>query len=434
MNVDYVNETHVELQNVVFNLPPNGFREGAAFPAVSAGERNACYPNGESFGSIVITGCNLEYTVGGEDENRLSVKLAFPLSPNARCEIRLDFEVTLANVIHRLGYYDSAVNLGNWYPILAVYEDGDFKSYPYYSFGDPFYSSVANYRVTLSIPSAYTAAASGEKLSERKSGKKTVYEYELQSARDFAIVCNRDFKCIEKKVGESTLLYYYTSDIAMNASFETAEKALTAFSKHIGEYPYETFSVVQTAFSQGGMEYPGLIYISDKLTGDVYRNVIVHETAHQWWYAVVGNNQVTDAYLDEGLTELTTAMYYDMVGDKTRSFEQTEKNQLAQLRAYRALTSGMSIQADTRMNRSLGEFKNSLEYVASVYNKGFIMFADLRKMMGIENFNAVLKEYYNSAAFRIADLSTFCAAAERMTGVDYTGLIEGYLNDTAYIA
>ena len=38
--------------------------------------------------------------------------------------------------------------------------------------------------------------------------------------------------------------------------------------------------------------------------------VTVHETAHQWWYGVVGNDQIDEPWLDEALTEYSTILYY----------------------------------------------------------------------------------------------------------------------------
>ena len=40
------------------------------------------------------------------------------------------------------------------------------------------------------------------------------------------------------------------------------------------------------------------------------REVVAHETAHQWWYGVVGNEQIREPWIDEGLAEFTAAYFY----------------------------------------------------------------------------------------------------------------------------
>ena len=130
--------------------------------------------------------------------------------------------------------------------------------------------------------------------------------------RDFAAVLSKKFEVKKEKVGATEVAYYYYDDEQADASFNTAVKALKTFNEMIGKYPYKTLSVVKTNFVHGGMEYPNLVYISENLNNyEDYTNVIVHEIAHQWWYGVVGNNAYANGWMDEGLTEYTTALFYE---------------------------------------------------------------------------------------------------------------------------
>ena len=52
----------------------------------------------------------------------------------------------------------------------------------------------------------------------------------------------------------------------------------------------------------------GSLYDGDQ--DDWLELVTVHEVAHQWWYGLVGNDEVHDSWLDEGLTEYSTILYY----------------------------------------------------------------------------------------------------------------------------
>jgi aminopeptidase N len=52
-----------------------------------------------------------------------------------------------------------------------------------------------------------------------------------------------------------------------------------------------------------GEEYPTLVFVSS----DLPPQVAVHETAHQWFYSLVGDDQARDPWLDESLAEWASA-------------------------------------------------------------------------------------------------------------------------------
>lgn len=140
--VDYKNNTDKCLNQLKFHLYPNAFREGAKISPVSLTNEHKAYPNGKSYGRIDIKSakvsgmnCSLKlndldninnpsYQITGEDENILQINLTKELFPDDRIEIELEYLITLPNVNHRFGYGDNTINLGNFYPIACVYENG----------------------------------------------------------------------------------------------------------------------------------------------------------------------------------------------------------------------------------------------------------------------------------------------------------------------
>ncbi|MEG1806459.1 MAG: M1 family peptidase, partial [Clostridia bacterium] len=248
-------------------------------------------------------GKQLEFSIGGVDKNLLVVKLPKPLKPNDKATVTISFAVKLANVSHRLGYMDDVVFLGNFFPILAVYENGKFVECPYYAVGDPFYSSVANFSVTLKCPSSYVVGASGKPSKVVDGGDFVSTTYSVENARDFALTLSKNYRVIKGVVDGIELTYLYKKDSSPNDSFMTASQAIRSFNKLFGKYPYPTLTVSETPFSDGGMEYPAHVFISDCLSKDERTEVVVHEIAHEWWYGVVGNNQLDFAVFDEGLAQ-----------------------------------------------------------------------------------------------------------------------------------
>ncbi len=408
---DYYNNTDNELSDLKFNLYGNAFRENAKYKPVSETYENKAYYGGKSYGGMEIAnveGC-AGWNVGGEDENILTVNLNEAVYPDQRATVKISYTLTLAKVNHRTGVAENSVNLGNFYPVLCAYSKEGFIECPYYSCGDPFVSDCADYRVTLDYPAAYTAASSGKVVTETETDGRKKCEYSLKNARDFAIALSDKFQTVTEDVDGVTVSYYYLSDNNPQVSLAAACDSLKYFSKTFGAYQYPTLSVVQTGFTYGGMEYPALTMIADGLDSDNHIYTIVHETAHQWWYAMVGSNQLTDGWQDEGLAEYSTVMFFE--NNTGYGFTRTGliTTATAAYRAFFSVYGQLNGDVDTTMNRNLGEYAGDFEYVNVTYNKGMIMFDMLRNTIGDEKFTSCLATYFKQFNGKIA-------CAEDLTG------------------
>ena len=165
MRFSFCNGTGEPLSALDFNLYGNAFREGALYPPVTPSSAEAAYWAGESCGEMNILSVSpcVGWEVCGEDENVLRVTLEQELFPGEEAETEIVWELKLAEINHRTGISESAVNLGNFYPVLCVREEGrGFVPCAYSANGDPFYSECADYEVTFTAPASYTVAASGE--------------------------------------------------------------------------------------------------------------------------------------------------------------------------------------------------------------------------------------------------------------------------------
>ncbi|MGN1051892.1 MAG: hypothetical protein ACI4SH_00720, partial [Candidatus Scatosoma sp.] len=261
-SVEFENRNEAPLSVLKFNLWPNAYREDAVYRPVSESAEDAAFYAGKSYGGITVQSVEGggEWAVEGEDKNLLCVTLAEPIAQGESARIKIAFTAVLPKVNHRFGVSDGAVNLGNFFPIVcgsggSVYNDGTFYETVYYSDGDPFVSDCADFTVSLTLPDTYTAAASGEEISCEKENGKKICRYRGKNMRDFAFVLSDGFKTEEKQIalGGNTVCvkYYYLSDAAPQDALNTACEALTYFSQSYGEYPYATYSVVQTGFCYG---------------------------------------------------------------------------------------------------------------------------------------------------------------------------------------
>jgi aminopeptidase N len=231
-------------------------------------------------------------------------------------------------------------------------------------------------------------------------------------------VLSEKFETITQTLNGVEVNYYYYDDENVNASFEYVKKSLEYFSKTFGAYPYLTYSVVQTKFIQGGMEFPALVMISDNLEQKSYGEVIVHETAHQWWQTCVGNNEIEYGFLDEGLAEYSVVLFYENHPeygmDRAQMILSSEKTYKVFCSVYDKILGGVN----TAMLRSLKDFSGEYEYVNIAYIKPCIMYDYLRTTIGEERFFKGLKNYYEKYCFK------------NVTPYDIVGVYEKLYADT----
>ena len=420
-----------------FNLFGNAFRKDAKYSPISAQYYSRAYYSGVDYGEMKIKAVSdgnsdLEYFIGGQDQNLLVIKLNEEIFPEENVTVVIDFELVIANVLARTGTTKKTVNLGNFYPILCAVDENGFYECVYYSHGDPFFSECANYRVNFTCDSSYVVASSGVVMGEKEQTGKRVIEYQANSVRSFALVLSKEFKLEEGNVCGVDVKYYYYDDEKPSESLKYALNSMEYFSKTFGEYPYKNYAVVQTGFIQGGMEYPALVMISDSLEKEERGEVIVHETAHQWWQTTVGNNEIKYGFLDEGLAEYSVVLFYENHAEYGLNREQMVKISEQTFRVFCSVYDKVFGKIDTTMIRELGEFTSEYEYVNIAYVKPCIMYDTLRKTTGDERFFNALKRYYSEYKFQNAKPEHLVGVFEKV-GADSNGFFESFFNGTAII-
>ncbi|WP_139488717.1 M1 family metallopeptidase [Brevibacillus dissolubilis] len=361
--------------------------------------------------------------------------LAVPLpDPNAKeAEVRIEFGMTLPMNEGRMSGDADMLWLGNWLPILAVKDETGWNLDPYLPIGDPFYSETANYEVKARIPHDYQIASSGDDARAEKkelpATKQLEYTIKAPNMRDFAmIVMNDTFEPVTTPVGNTIVrTWVKRSDDreTLKKVHDTAVRSFEYFSKAYGTYPYREYDVVKTGMNAGGMEYPGVVYFDSTLFDSFQPftvESIAHETAHQWFYGLIGNDEVDEPWVDESLTTYVTMSFLD-------SYEGG---------AYRArnesrLTSGKNPQRKWNIwSESLSDFPDMTTYGQNVYSRGATMLWELRTAWGEEKVNRVLKAYFDRHKYRIATGVEVVQAFTEATGADSRAFFEYWLlHDTS---
>jgi hypothetical protein len=418
----YTNTENIELNELYFHVYTNAFKQKETAPFLFD-DFDRAYSRGFESGFTEITsvkvrdGEDLKYSFQGEGNTILKVELKEPLKQGTSVELSMDFKVTIPPANERFGYGENHFNLGNWYPIAAVYDETGWNLDKYYPIGDPFYSDSSNYEVTIKAPEEYMIASSGALVNEKDEGNNKIWKFQSSNMRDFAFVANKDFKVVEKKIdGTVVKSYYYKNDEkrgkeALNAGVES----IKIFNEKFGKYPYPVYSVVETVFPSG-MEYPGLVYISENYyktlsNRDSLIIVVVHETAHQWWYSLVGNDQIDEAWLDEGFATYSESIYVENALSKERGknyFNSSVEERHNEVIADKII--------DGVVVKCLEDFRNWEDYGPTVYTRGAVVLNELRNKFGDEKFFQIMQGYFKEYEFKIAKTEDFMNVSERVTG------------------
>ncbi len=435
--IDFYNEFDNPVSFLKFNIFANAFRKDATYKPIASQYVNKAYKNGYSYGEFTVQSCTVDnnatpFEICGLDKNVLKVDLPKEVFPQERISVVICYQITLANVVARTGVNDHCVNLANFYPILCGYGENGFYECLYYANGDPYFSDCADYVVTLTCDSDFVVASSGIQTSTNQQDGKTTYSYQLLNARSFALVLSKEFSVLSKTLSGVQVNYYYYNDDNPEKSFDYAQKSLALFNSKFGNYPYPTYAVVQTEFVQGGMEFPALVMISDALEPKAYGEVIVHETAHQWWQTLVGNNEIEHGFLDEGLAEYSVVLFYEAYPENALTREQIITSCEKTYRIFCSVIDKLDGKVNTVMLRPLGQFASEYEYVNLAYVKPCIMYDYLRKSIGDERFFKGLKNYFEKFCYKNATPDDLVGIFEK-TGADTNGFFKSFFDGKVII-
>ncbi len=437
-NITYINNTESILKTIKLHLYPQYFEEGATSKIISSTKMNNAYPNGMSFAEFEIDRVqvdNVEKTIvyDCEFDSILCVELNSSLMPSEKTNIYIEYSFTLPNCCHRFGYGDNTINLANFYPIVCVFEQDSFNTNGYNANGDPFYSEMATYKVNVITNKKYVVAGTGDKIDEKvENGKKNV-SFEAKLVRDFALVLSDKFQVISENIDNVNVEYYYIIDQNPSDSLKAGVDSIKTFSNLFGDYPYSSFSIVENDFMYGGMEYPNLIMISNSIENkDDYLNVIIHETAHQWWYGMVGNDEFKYPWLDEALTEFSTLLFYDQNENYNLTHEKMVNISKDNYSLFISVYEDVLGTIDTSM-RAVDEYSTEPEYTYCTYVKGVLMYESLYQLIGEKAFIKGLQIYFDNNKFTNATPDELICSFEEACKSDLTNFFSSWIEGKVVI-
>ncbi|NCB04566.1 MAG: M1 family peptidase, partial [Clostridia bacterium] len=418
------NREPAALTELALRLYPNAFRSEETSPAATEELHSLCYPNGFSEGggtmqTLSVNGKKASFTYGDAQNTLLRIPLTDEWLAGGTVSVTAEYTLQLPQASHRFGFSGGVFTLGNAFLIPAVYEDGAYRSDPYSSIGDPFYSQCANYHVTLRVPKGYECGASAYAAAEERADG-SVYRFEALAARDFALCVSNGYHAAQETRSGVLLTAYALTGQNADKLLSIAAQAMDVYQKRFGPYPYPSFTLCEVDFPFGGMEYPGFVMVGGAtLATDEAERTIAHETAHQWWYAVVGSDQINLPWQDEALCEYSVlAFVQDTQGSAAREeFYRRQIEFAMREHIAKGITPGSPIDY----------FITLSEYATVVYDRGAALLDAIDKASG-GKMDEVLRAYYEQYAFKIASRQDFERVLTEVTGQDLLPLMTDYLD------
>ncbi|MEO5886926.1 MAG: M1 family metallopeptidase, partial [Anaerolineales bacterium] len=396
--VRYTNQEDVILGEVQFHLFPNILGGEITVSAVKVNDNDVSYDAGNSV---------------------MRVPLQPALLPGHSAVLAIDFAVRVPQSLGPnygvLAYYEDVLTLAHIYPMIAVYDDEGWNIKPPAQIGDVTYADASFYIVRVTAPKDLTLVTSGSTVSFSESDQTQVLIAASGPARDFYLAASPSYEEISQTIREVTVRSYApqgSSDGAQMA-LDVASRAIEEFSAHYAPYPYTEFDIVATSTPALGMEYPGIVAIASRIyaVGDdrrsapatVLESVVAHEVGHQWFYNLVGDDQLDDPWLDEALTQFATLQYYsDEYGPGgANGFRDSLETRWARVG-----------NADIPIGLPVAEY-DSAQYGSIVYGRGALFFVALKDVMGAEVFDRFLMDYTKTFSWEIAAPEALQALAEK---------------------
>ena len=403
--IRYTNQEQVELTDLYFHLFPN-ILGGNITVADVAVNNQAATPALEQGGSV------------------LRVPLPTPLQPGAETAVSLTFHTTIPQDSGRnygvFATLDNILALAHFYPMVAVYDDEGWNIAPPSEGGDVTYGDSSFFLVQITAPAAQTIATSGVVIDHISSGDTQTVTVAAGPMRDFYLASSDRFVSHSDTVNGITINSFAPQgmDAGAQLALETAVFAVQTYSTRFGPYPYTELDLVTTPTSALGVEYPGIIAnairIYDNGDGMPNRNFLesttAHEVGHQWFYGLIGNDQLDEPWLDESLTQYVTWLYYlDKYGEQGADG------------FYQSLEGRWESVGKTAVpiGQPVAKF-SPIEYSAIVYGRGPIFLRELAATVGEETFARFLQHYYQQYRWGIATTTDFQSLLETECACDLT--------------
>jgi len=391
-----------------------------------------CWPNAPAFhgarlelSDVRLDGKPMAPQAEGGGE-RLRLTLPAPLPPGGSVLL----EATVTAALSPTGYHglmtrspDGVCVFSAFLPEPSVRIKGVWRDQPLAGMADALRTHPAHWRLRLRVPAAMAVAGPGSETARRLLPDGRI-EVELAAplARNLCLIVGPGLVAIERQVDGVTVRMWHRPVVqaAAERAADACAAAIRRCSAAFGPYPWREFDAVEAPLDSGvgGVEASGLVLIGRDLcemVGDLDPKMLpqglaarilteasAHETGHQWWHLIVGNDTHLHPWLDESLTNwagtwIMEAEYGPAIGP-----------------AWGMCVFGASMggRQERPLTLPAGDY-NEAAYGAVVYARGALMYQRLRVGLGDERFFAALRDWTDRHRFGWAEPEDWQAWLDR---------------------
>jgi hypothetical protein len=313
----------------------------------------------------------------------LRIPLGAAVAAGTQVSADIDFVVTLGSEsFDRFGRSGPFAYFASAEPLLAWQRGFGWHTEDLLNFtAESATSEAMDVDLTVTAPAADTVIMSGDPATPPSSQTTRTWHSTISAARDVSVaagpfaVTDADVDGVRLRVG--------APDASMRDDLVPKfRRAITELAARFGPFPFPSLSVARLPGRGGGIEYPSSILLMDGS-----RLVTVHETAHQWFYAMVGNSQALHPWLDEAFASYAEALVDNGEDDHD------------------------SLRLPAPVDASTESYGNDVNrYYFITYFKGEAALFAARRAAGAAKWDAALRCYVAHNAWRIAEPSDLQAA------------------------
>lgn len=498
--LDYLNRSPDTLRELWFHQYLNAFRPGSQWSADDVHEGRVRFQQladpdhgFERFtAQPIVDGIAVVPTYPyAPDSTVVRLPLPRPLLPGDSVRVRFAWDARPSTLPRRQGRRGRSWDLAQWYPKVAVYDRGGWQPNSLRPAGE-FYGEFGTYDVTLVVRDDQVLMASGVPVEGDPGWERArrwgtvrlgaqaygtlppaqpvspppghrVVRFHARDVHHFAWTASPDYRYeggsyirnvaprphfpVWDTVGVHVL--HRPGDDTTWGRGQAVGRTIAALrwlESIFGPYAYPQMGNVHR-LDGGGTEFPMLM-----MNGSASAGLILHEGGHIYSYGILANNEWNAGWMDEGLTSYQTSWAQGLTAqeraarraaDPPRTIPIGYRDQATTIAAADNMHLAQHRLELLRRTEPIGtkahEFSEFGIYNSMIYDRGEMMYGQLRDAIGDTAFRSFLHDYYHRWALKHVDERAMRTSAERAHGRDlgwffsqwvhHTGLTDYSLHD-----